>query len=186
LIMKDINLEIFSGDFVWLQGGTGSGKTLALETFALKRHPSKGNVTCFDRFPLCRADGTILESETVKKNLLVALRDDHLYDATFRISEMLKAAGLFGKRNEKAGNLSAGEKQMLRLATFLILEPELIFFDEPFAFLDEEKKNAFLSVCAEKTIREKSVFIASSLPAQENIPAAARKLIIRNRQIYEK
>ncbi len=185
-VLKDVNLEIFAGEFVWLRAENGSGKTLLLKTLSSKRHPSRGNVTCGDKYPMFSQTSGLLENRTVKENIVEAIQNAHSYDITYTISETLKKAELFEKRNEKVKNLSTGEKQILSLFTYLVLDSDLIFFDEPFAFLDRKKIERFISSAMEKTFSGKSIFIATTLPEGRKAPVGAKVFFIKDSHIYEK
>lgn len=70
-----------------------------------------------------------------------------------KAEELLRFAGLIGKKDELAGNLSHGQKKLLELARILALEPKLFLLDEPFAGVFPETKKIMLNLL--KNLKEK-------------------------------
>lgn len=81
---------------------------------------------------------TLFEDLTVIENLLIFLEffEEGKESALARAEELLSDFGLYELRNQKAGNLSGGQKRRLEIARALIPKPKYIFFDEPFAGID--------------------------------------------------
>ena len=111
-------------------------------------------------------------------------------DRGWRFSEEpLKNPGQFRLaeyRNRPAWTLSGGQRQLLRIATFLILDCELILFDEPAAGLDEPSKNLLISALADISSSGTAVLAASSQPVPASCPAGTRRLWINDGKLYEK
>ena len=81
---------------------------------------------------------TLFEDLTVIENLLIFLEffEESKESALARAEELLSDFGLYELRNQKAGNLSGGQKRRLEIARALIPKPKYLFFDEPFAGVD--------------------------------------------------
>jgi len=181
IILKEINLEISVGEFLWLEGKTGSGKSCLLKILSFGKKPSNGDIVSVKKFPLFTENAMLIGQDTIKENLKLAAP----HESTLEISELLNALGLFEKRNQKAASLSAGEKSLLQLATFLILDTDLIFLDEPFALMDTETELRALETIFEKTRKNTAVLLASARPCPENAPVKTRKLILKDAKLYE-
>jgi len=152
-VLKDISLEIKPGEKFGIIGPSGSGKsTLMLHLNGILEGEGKVNIG---------------DLQVSKKNLAEIRRrvglvfqnpDDQLFnptveeDITFgplnfgfsvektrrRMEEVLSALRLSGFEKLTSHHLSFGERKRVALATVLVLEPEVIAFDEPFSNLDPE------------------------------------------------
>jgi len=184
IILKEINLEISEGEFLWLEGRSGAGKSHLLKLLSFRTPPSKGDIVAVKKFPVFTGRATLLGRDIVKENLKLAAPPD-AHDSNLDISELLKNIGLFARRNQRTDSLSAGEKLLLKLATFLILESELVFFDEPFGNLDTEAQRNALNAILEKNKKNTAVLIASTAHCPADCPVNTRKLNLKNGELYE-
>ncbi|MFH1957749.1 MAG: ATP-binding cassette domain-containing protein [bacterium] len=182
IILKEVNLEISEGEFLWLEGKTGAGKSRLLKVLSFGENSSNGDIVSVKKFPLFTENATLLQNDSVKENLKSAAP----LAGTLDTSELLNALGLFEKRNQKTCSLSAGEKMLLKLATFLILETELVFLDEPFGRMDAETKLQAFKTILEKNRKNTAVLIASTFPCPEDSPVKTRKLTLKDGKLYEK
>ena len=181
IILMEVNLEIAEGEFLWLEGKTGAGKSRLLKILSFGEKPSSGDIVSVKKFPLLAENARILQNDSVKENLKLAAPLADILDT----SELLNALGLFEKRNQKAYSLSAGEKNLLKLATFLILENELVFLDEPFARMDAETKLRAFKTILEKNRKNTAVLIASAGACPGDAPVKTRKLTLKDGKLYE-
>ena len=157
LILKDINIHIQKGDFIYLLGKSGSGKTSFIKTIytdipiksgsALVCGYSLNTIKKRDIPYLRRKVGVVfqdfqlLPDRDVYDNLLFVLKatgwDNHQkIDA--RIQEVLQNVGLKDKYNKMPYELSGGEQQRVCIARALLNHPELIIADEPTGNLDPQ------------------------------------------------
>lgn len=185
IIFKNVYLEVQQGEFLWLEGAMGSGKTMLLETLALKRTPSKGSVTAVSNFPICTPKSQLLENESVKNNIRLLFPESKKTDNTYIISELLKSLNLFKLRNISVNTLSRGQKQILRLLTFLALDVELYIFDAPFTFLDNETRLLFIQAAEKKHAAGASIIMSSTLACPGICPADTRHLLLKNGKLSE-
>jgi phospholipid/cholesterol/gamma-HCH transport system ATP-binding protein len=154
-ILEHVNLRVEAGEIVALLGGSGSGKSTLLRTFTGLLPPLAGEIRLFgeslydlpqeDRRRLLQRTGTAFQQEalfssmTVEENIALPLRE--LTDLPGKvIREMvamrLAAVGLAGYGPRAPGSLSGGQRKRIALARASILDPALIFCDEPSAGLD--------------------------------------------------
>jgi len=162
ILLKNISLEIFQNDFVVLEGENGSGKSILCQMLSFKKSPTQGTITAEKKYPLFSDRVSLLENKTIKENIRFLLPKTESYDATFEVTEILKSLNLFEKRNSLPKKLSTGERKLLKIATFFVLQEELIFFDDPFSGLDEENKHVLLEKLIEKNKSGTAIFIATS------------------------
>jgi len=143
-ILYDINFEIEKGEIVAMIGPNGSGKTTLLRTVSGILKVKKGQITFHGKEMenlgpderVRRGIGYVLQDDnvfptlTVMENLemgayILSQFQDRLKDI-FRLFPILKE-----RKRQKAGTLSGGERQMLAIASSLLLTPHLLMLDEP-------------------------------------------------------
>jgi len=155
VILEDINLEIEQGEIVTLLGGSGSGKSTLLKTMVGLLEPIDGTVEILghDFHALDehqQADllqemgvmfqyGALFGSMTVYDNIALPLRE-HTDAPEPVIREMVRMklalVGLEGIENHLPSECSGGQRKRIAFIRSTILDPELVFADEPSAGLD--------------------------------------------------
>lgn len=147
--LKDIDLDIYEGEFVSFIGPSGCGKSTLLRLIADLIPSSSGTILINGHPPhqarLKREYGFIFQSatlyewRTVIKNVQLPLEvmryPRHVRDV--RAKEMLDLVELSEFTNHYPWQLSGGMQQRVSIARALAFEPMLLFMDEPFGALDE-------------------------------------------------
>lgn len=148
--LAGVSFEIQGNELVGLIGPNGAGKTTLINVIAGIYNPDAGDIQLNDKsigrlpanqvarrgigrtFQVTRA----FRRMTVIENMLVAgfatsdTSEAALRDQALEILDFLTLTHL---RNDHAGNLSGGQQKLLELGQVLMMEPELIILDEPFA-----------------------------------------------------
>lgn len=154
--LKDINLKINKGDFIFLVGASGAGKSTLIKLLLKEIDPTKGklylerrNITKLHRrrVPYLRRkigvvfqDFRLLPKKTVSENIAFALEIIGTPKRRIRtqVSMILGIVGLSKKRDMKPHQLSGGEKQRVSIARAMINNPKILIADEPTGNLDPE------------------------------------------------
>lgn len=146
-ILRRIDLSVAEGDVVCIIGANGAGKTTLLRTIAGLEKPGRGSIRAFGRdiaglkpksilaagLALVPEQGRLFGRMSVLENLMMGAylrkdkaavgRDlDQVYDYFPRLAE---------RKNQSAGSLSGGERQMLAVGRALMSRPKLLMMDEP-------------------------------------------------------
>lgn len=151
LVVKDLNLDIYPGEFLSLLGPSGSGKTTCLMMLAGFEFPTGGEILLEQQSlnhvpPHKRNIGMVFQNYalfphlTVEKNLDYPLRVRKMPAKARqqRIAEALDMVqmGAFAKRYPN--QLSGGQQQRIALARALVFNPKLVLMDEPLGALDKQ------------------------------------------------
>ena len=152
--LKNIDLTIKDGEFVFIVGPSGSGKSTLLKLISKEQEPTSGeifidgeNITRLKKrkIPYLRRtmgivfqDFRVIEKMTVFDNVAFAM---HVVGAgsreiSRRVPYVLNLVGLGDKARKKVSELSGGEKQRVGLARALVNNPRMILADEPTGNID--------------------------------------------------
>lgn len=149
-------LDVRAGETLALIGPNGSGKSTLLRVMGLLQAPDRGRVTFRGR-PVTVGDGLearrrmaavfqqpLLADMSVEDNVALGLRFRGVErgDRRARVGRWLERLGIGGLAGRPARRLSGGEAQRVALARALVLEPDLLLLDEPFAALDAPTRAA--------------------------------------------
>jgi len=165
LVLKDVQLEIHSGEFIYLLGKVGSGKTSLLKSIYHDVPVNNGTagVLGYDlndlhlkEVPFLRRkvgivfqDFQLLTDRSVYKNLEFVLKATDWTDQTAideRIEEVLNQVGMLSSALKMPHQLSGGEQQRIVIARALLNSPEIILADEPTGNLDNQTGNELVEL----------------------------------------
>ena len=163
-VVKDVNLDIDSGDVVGLLGPNGAGKTTTFYMTVGMVKPDKGQVLLDDEdityYPMfLRArkgvgylpqETSIFRKLTVKQNILAILEilPISVAEREDRAEMLLDELGIKHLSDHKAHVLSGGEKRRLEISRSLAINPAFILLDEPFAGIDPLAVNDIKNIIA--------------------------------------
>ena len=137
--LKEVNLDIATGEFVTIVGPSGCGKSTLLRIIA-GLISTQGSVEKPDKGAFVFQDAALLPWRTVQKNaeLLMELEDGFSkQERVSRVSSALHQVGLSGFEKSYPHQLSGGMKMRLSLARALVLRPDYLLLDDPLSAVDE-------------------------------------------------
>ena len=162
VVLENVDLKIYEGDFVAMIGPNGGGKTTLLKLILGLLAPSKGSIHIFDRppqkasyligyvpqdihinqnFPITAMDvvlmGKLLPGKRWQRN---PLKDRQEAITALRHMEMEAFA------DTKIGELSGGQRQRIYIARALVTKPRLLLLDEPTASIDSKGQTDFFKL----------------------------------------
>jgi cell division transport system ATP-binding protein len=153
-VLRDANLTLQRGEFVFLMGPSGAGKTSLLRMLALLHMPSAGRLTMFGddvaqlrgdrraavrrRIGMVFQDVRLLDHLTTLDNVALPLRINGGRDEQIRscVTDMLTWLGLKDVIDARAPTLSMGQRQLVSVARAVITRPDLLLCDEPINNID--------------------------------------------------
>lgn len=165
IILKDVNFQADSGEFVYLTGKVGTGKSSLLKTFygELDVHTGTARVLDWDmvrlkrrRIPALRKrlgivfqDFQLLNDRNVYANLDFVLKATgwkKKKERAARITEVLTQVGMTDKAGQMPYQLSGGEQQCICIARAILNHPDIILADEATGNLDKENGRRAASI----------------------------------------
>jgi phospholipid/cholesterol/gamma-HCH transport system ATP-binding protein len=154
-ILKNINFSVRRGEIMVIMGGSGSGKSTLLRFMLGLNTPTSGCVRLLGKdithmsaqelhdmrknIGVAFQGGALFGSMTVGENIMLPLREHtHLDENTMRIMARMKleVVNLAGFEDLMPSQLSGGMVKRAALARAIVMDPKLLFFDEPSAGLD--------------------------------------------------
>lgn len=152
--LKDVDLEISKGEFVFLVGASGSGKSTMIRLMMREEAPTNGDIWVAGKHAselanwkvphLRRSIGTVfqdfklLPNKTVYENVAFAMEVTGKHRSVIRnqVPQVLKLVGLSAKSDRLPRQLSGGEQQRVAVARAFVNRPLILLADEPTGNLD--------------------------------------------------
>lgn len=154
-VLRGVNLRVKDGESLALIGGSGQGKSILLKHIIGLIKPDQGRVSINnqdinilrgkslrklkERFGIVFQGGALFDSLTVFENIAFPLEEKTRMKAS-QIRETvlreLARVGLSGAENKYPAEISGGMKKRVALARCLVMNPEIVLFDEPTTGLD--------------------------------------------------
>jgi NitT/TauT family transport system ATP-binding protein len=174
-VISATDLSIYPGEILALLGPSGSGKSTMLRMLSGLSLPTAGHVYWHEK-PIAEAEinvSIVFQSFalfpwlTVQENVEAPLqaRGIDAEERRARSLKMLDTVGLDGFEAAYPKELSGGMKQRVGFARALVVEPEVLFMDEPFSALDvltaENLRSELLELWSNKTMPTKAVFLVT-------------------------
>ena len=147
--VDDLNLDVRTGEFVSLLGPSGCGKTTTLRMIAGLEQPSRGEILSRNNkindvpvhrrnFGMVFQDHALFPHKTAFENIAFGLKYRRVERSEIerRVRRALDIVRLPNVEGRLPRQLSGGQQQRVALARAVVIEPELLLFDEPLSALD--------------------------------------------------
>ncbi|MEM0489810.1 MAG: ATP-binding cassette domain-containing protein [Ignisphaera sp.] len=195
-VLENISVVFRTNEVVHIVGSNGSGKTTLMKIASLIYRPTKGYVITNgkDFWKLDEKTRTMIRRHVVyvhEKPILIkgSVIDNIIFGLTLRginkdkaigiARDMLDRLGIANLSDHPVHKLSIGLAQLVAIARALVVQPQMLFLDESFANLDEEKKRKIIEILSDLREEGVGIVIASHI---ENITDIGidRKIFLRN------
>lgn len=196
-ILKNINLKVFSGEFVLIMGPSGSGKSTLMNMIGCLDRPTSGQIILMENDINKITDEQLatlrgLEIGFVFQNFNLVPRLSTVQNILLptyanlkngvnpdtKVEELIKLVGLEERRNNKPSQLSGGQQQRVAIARALINEPSIILADEPTGNLDSKTGVEIMKMF--KTLNEKGRTIIMITHDSELMDYASRVVYLKD------
>lgn len=201
--LKNINLEIVSGDFVAIMGPSGSGKSTLMNIIGLLDKATSGvfeldgvDIASLGQKQLAklRRDkiGFVFQSFNLLPRLSVAQNVElpmvyakkSAAERSKKVAEVLKKVGLSDKANNKSNRMSGGQVQRVAIARALTNSPSLILADEPTGNLDTKNGIEIMNLLRDLNKQGVTVIVVTHNPEVGDY--ANKVLLVRDGEIHNK
>lgn len=157
-VLENISFQVDRNEVLAITGPSGVGKTTLLKCIVRLEKEDSGSFT-LDGVPVDEKNririGLVFQSSSlfqhlnVLDNLLIAPKYHKLYspeDARQKAEQYLQDFGLLDKQKSFPSELSGGQQQRVAIIRALLLQPDVLCFDEPTSSLDAENKNLLMEI----------------------------------------
>lgn len=177
--LEDVSFQIEDGEFVLLIGPSGAGKTSILRLLVREVTPTEGEIMLDDLaihklrkrdVPKLRQqvgavfqDFKLLPTQTIEENISLALAVKGVPHAEWaeRVHHVASLVGIVDRLHLFPSQLSGGELQRASIARALVINPKLIFADEPTGNLDWETAEGIMKLLTRINEEGKTVIVTT-------------------------
>lgn len=195
--LKNINIIVPDGEFVFIMGRSGSGKSTLMKLLLKEAEPTSGKIIVNDmdlammprryvpkyrrRLGVVFQDFRLLKDKTVYENVAFAQRVIGVPPWRIKesVPEMLRMVGLSSKYKSYPNQLSGGEQQRVAIARALINSPEVLLADEPTGNLDYHNSMEIMRLLEEINDRGTTVIVVTH--SQEIVEQMGKRVITMDR-----
>lgn len=196
-VLSDVSLILRQGDFAVLAGSSGCGKSTLLRQLktVLAPHGKTEGTVCYRGEPLERVDhrtqaakiGFVMQdpdsqivTDKVWHELAFGLESLGVDNTTIRgrVAEMASFFGIQTWFHMEVSQLSGGQKQLLNLASIMVLQPDILILDEPTSQLDPIAATDFLQTLGRINRELGTTVLICEHRLEDVIPMANRLLIL--------
>lgn len=187
-VLKGIDLEVSSGEFISIMGRSGAGKSTLLYQMSLLDQPTSGEIIVDDKDILAMTseertlfrlsnlgyvfqDYALLPEMTALENVALPLlmQDINEKEAYKTAADSLKRVGLEKRLNNLPSKLSGGEQQRVSIARAISHKPKILFADEPTANLDNESSRVVMDIFKELHKEGQTIIMVTHEPEYSKV-----------------
>ncbi len=177
-VLKGIDLEIASGEFVAIMGPSGSGKSTLMHIMGFLDKASSGKYLFKGKDVSDLSDDelaeirneevgfifqafNLLQRTSVADNVRLPLIYTKKKYGNDKVVNAIKSVGLYHRLNNLSNQLSGGEKQRVAIARALVNEPSIIFADEPTGNLDSKSGKQIMEILQDLNDEGKTIILVT-------------------------
>jgi heme exporter protein A len=170
-VLRELDFEVFSGEFVALLGPNGSGKTTLLRILGTLSRPTSGMVRIASyQLPQAgaslRAHLGVVSHQPLLYGDLTAEENLQFFSKLYavegeRIREVLDLVGLANRKNDLVRTFSRGMQQRLTIGRAILHNPRILLLDEPHTGLDQEAGEILDNVLQTVALEGRTVLMTS-------------------------
>lgn len=197
-VLEDISFNVMKGEFLSLLGPSGCGKTTILRMLIGIEKPTSGNIykngiDITDTRPKDRNIGIVFQNYSlfpnmdVYHNISYALqaRGNSKEEIERQVRKIVETVGLEEHIFKKPKQLSGGQQQRVAIARTLVLNPDIILFDEPMSALDAEIKVVLRNQLKEIQRKLKITMIYVTHDQEEAFALSDRVMVLNDQRIVQ-
>ncbi|WP_026894631.1 cell division ATP-binding protein FtsE [Clostridiisalibacter paucivorans] len=191
--LKNIDVHIEKGDFVFLVGSSGAGKSTLIKLLLKEQEPTRGRIILNNkdityvrnrRIPFIRRsvgvvfqDFRLLPKKTVYENVAFAMEIIGASSREIRrqVPMILSMVGLSNKANSYPDQLSGGEQQRVSIARAIVNSPAVLIADEPTGNLDPDTAWEIMKLI--KHINRRGTTVLMATHAKDIVDSMKRRVI---------
>ena len=203
-VLKNLSLYLRKGENLIVLGKSGSGKSVLIKCITRLLQPDSGTISILGKnvnnannkelgelrkkIGFLFQSGALYDSMTVKENLQFSLRRNNkkvaAADMQKKIEEALENVGLKDALNKMPSQLSGGMRKRIALARTIIVDPEIMLYDEPTTGLDPITSDEISSLIndVQKKYKTSSIVITHDIACARLV--ADRVVMIRDGELY--
>ena len=204
-VLKDVSLKLYNGENLVVLGKSGSGKSVLIKCIVMLLVPDEGKIEVFEKnimesntkelaairqkVGFLFQSGALYDSMTVKENLEFPLRrirkNLSKREMAEKINEVLENVGLADALNKMPSQLSGGMRKRISLARTIVVDPQILLYDEPTTGLDPVTSDEISSLIndVQKKYKTSSIIITHDIKCA--LHTADRIIMLAEGEIYK-
>ena len=204
-VLTDLSMQLFNGENLVVLGKSGSGKSVLIKCIVGLMRLDGGTINVFGRnindlntdelgklrqkIGFLFQSGALYDSMTVKQNLEFPLRRIKKYmsakEMADKISEVLENVGLADALNKMPSQLSGGMRKRISLARTIVVDPQIMLYDEPTTGLDPVTSGEISELIndVQKKYKTSSIIITHDIKCA--LATANRMVMLTDGEVYK-